>query len=531
MDGSGSISYIADVAVCGDTIALIGDLSQATAKEVIDADGLCLAPGFIDLHTHSDGVILVDGEVHSHIRQGVTSVGTGMCGGSAAPRNEEMEQNSTRLFGEFYPGIEPPKFRSVKEYFTEVEKRGVSQNTVFWVGQGSVRNCVMGFDSSPADENQLEAMKKLVVEAMEDGAIGVSTGLIYTPGVYAEEAEIIELVKASAPYGGIYCSHIRGENDTVIEAIEEALNIGKAANVPVQISHLKAMGSHMWGKSVDILARLEEAVRSGIDVTFDQYPFTAAATGLDAALPPWSHVGGKKKLVERLQDPETRARIHADVINPDGIDGWYSIWKGVGWDNIMIVTFAADTSLEGKSVAEIGGIWGMDPWDACCELLIRQGGDRVSIVYFSIGEEDMERIMCHPLMMVGSDSSGTSNTGPTARGKAHPRGYGSFVKVLGHFARDRQLFSQEEAVRKMTSAPALRMGMKDRGFIHPGKKADMVLFDPQTVDAIGDYVNPSQFPVGICKVWVNGVLTVDGDNHTGAKAGRVLRRQELSLGS
>lgn len=529
MDGSGSPSFIADLAVNGDSIVLIGDLSACEAKEIVDADGLALAPGFIDLHTHSDTFFLIEGEAHSHIRQGVTTAGLGNCGGSAAPRNEAMIADGQRLQKANFPDQEASNYSSVAEYFQEVEKRGISQNAVYWVGQGTIRQYVMGYDSSEPNAEQLSEMKALTRQAMEEGAIGISSGLIYTPSIYAKEAEIIELAKETAPYGGVYATHIRGENDTVIEAIQEALNIAKTAHVPVQISHLKAMGRHMWGQSVQILAMIEQAVKEGIDVTFDQYPYTAAACGLDAALPPWASVGGKLKMVERLQDPAERAKMLADITNPDGKDGWYSIWKGVGWDNILVVGYSVDTSLEGKTVAEIGEIWQMDPWDACCELIIRKGGDRVSIVYFAIGEEDMERIMQHPLQMVGSDSSGVGITGPLARGKAHPRGFGSFVKVLGHFARDRKLFSQEEAVRKMTSAPALRVGMNDRGFLRPGYKADMVLFDPATVDAQGDYINPSQYPVGICKVWVNGVLTVDGDEHTGAKAGKMLRRQDLAL--
>jgi len=526
MDGSGAPSYLADVAILGDTIALIGELSAFEAKETIAGNGLALAPGFIDLHTHSDSNFLAGGEAHSHIRQGVTTAGLGNCGGSAAPRSPAMLAEGRRMQQQQNPDLPPYEGTTVADYFAEVDKRGISQNAVFWVGQGTIRNYVMGFDSSPANEEQLAAMKQLVRQAMEDGAVGVSTGLIYTPGVYAEEAEIIELIKETTPYGGIYNTHIRGENDTVFTALNEAINIARQAKVPVQISHLKAMGRHMWGQSKEILQLLDDAVAEGIDVTFDQYPYTAAATGLDAALPPWSHVGGKKKLVERLQDPAEKARILADVINPEGIDGWFSIWKGVGWENIMVTGYSPDRDLEGKSVAEIGEIWGMDPWDACCELIIRRGGDRVSIVYFAMGDEDVERIMQHRLQMVGSDSSGTNNEGPS-RGKAHPRGYGSFVKVLGHYARDVGLFSQEEAVRKMSAAPALRIRLKDRGFIHPGKKADLVLFDPATVNSQGDYVNPSQFPVGICKVWVNGVLTVDGDKHTGAKAGKMIRRQEI----
>jgi N-acyl-D-amino-acid deacylase len=341
--------------------------------------------------------------------------------------------------------------------------------------------------------------------------------------MYADQDEITELVKETAAYGGIYSTHIRGENDTVFDALQEALDSAAAAGVPLQVSHLKICGRHMWGRSQEMLDILDKAVKDGIDVTFDQYPYLAGATGLDASLPPWVLVGGVKKMIERLKDPEERAKMLADIENPDGVDGWISLQKGVGWENTLVTGFPVDPSLEGKTVAEIAEIWGMSPWDACCELLIKRDGSRVSVCYFSMGDEDMERIMKHPLMMVGSDSSGVGVTGPLSRGKSHPRGFGSFVKVLGLYARDKRLFTQEEAVRKMTSAPALRVGLKDRGFIRPGMKADFVLFDPKTVNARGDYVNPSQFPIGIHKVWVNGVLTIDEEEHTGAKAGIMLK--------
>ncbi|MCL2498434.1 MAG: amidohydrolase family protein, partial [Symbiobacteriaceae bacterium] len=307
------------------------------------------------------------------------------------------------------------------------------------------------------------------------------------------------------------------------EALQEAIRTAAAAGVPVQISHLKIMGKHMWGRSQEMLAMLEQAVAEGVDVTFDQYPYTAGATGLDASLPPWASVGGRQKMIERLQDPEEKARMLADIENPEGVDGWISLQKGVGWENTLVTGYTPDPILEGKTVAEIAELWGMSGWDACCELLIRRGGDRVGVCYFSMGEEDIDRIMQHPLMMVGSDSSGVGVTGRLARGKTHPRTFGTFVKVLGEYARDRGLFSQEEAVRKMTSAPARRVCLHDRGYIRPGMKADLVLFDPEKVNSQGDYVNPSQYPVGVHKVWVNGVLTINEGEHTGALAGKVLK--------
>ncbi|MCL2006782.1 MAG: D-aminoacylase [Treponema sp.] len=523
MDGSGSPAFKADLAVKGDSIVKIGDLSSAEAKESVDASGLTLAPGFIDLHTHSDMNLLIDGEAHSHILQGVTTVGVGNCGTSVAPLNKEMSEETNRLVKSYYPDAKPYEFSTVGEFFTELEKRGISQNMVFWVGQGSIRQYVMGFKGDKASAEELAAMKQQVKKAMDDGAIGVSTGLIYVPGVYAEREEIIELIKETAPYKGIYSSHIRGENDTVFDALNEAIDVARAAGVPLHVSHLKIMGSHMWGRSKEMLKLIEDAVASGVDVTFDQYPYKAGATGLNAVLPPWASIGGKEKLIERLKDPAERAKIRADISNPDGIDGWYSLWKGVGWENIMVTGFPPDKSLEGKSVAEIGKIWGMDGFDACFELILKKDGDRADIVIFSMGDEDIENIMKHPLQMVASDSIGQRAPGDPSEGQTHPRGFGTFVKVLGEYARERKVISMEEAVRKMTSTPAKRVGIKDRGLLKEGMKADLVLFDAKTVNSNGDYTNPRMYPTGIHKVWVNGVLASKGKEHTGARPGKVLK--------
>ena len=521
IDGTGFASYLADVAVKDGLIRQIGDLSGVDAKEVLDAQGKALAPGFIDIHTHSDSTLLADYRGQSHIQQGVTTEVLGQCGGSAVPRSRAMALLQKEMQLRLQPETEPFMGTSTAEYLAELEKRGISQNVVFVLGQGNLRQIVMNYDAGPANAAQLEEMKQLVRQAMQEGSAGISTGLIYAPSIYAATDEIVELAKVAAEYDGIYFTHMRGENDTVIEAVQEALAIGRRAKIKVQLSHLKAMGRHMWGKSREILALLEAARQEGIDVTFDQYPYTAAACGLDTVLPPWASIGGKAKMVERLQNPAEKARMLADITNEQGLGDWISIYKGVGWDQIMITGFPPDASLEGKMIAEIAAEQGQDAWDTCCDLIIRNQGERVSIVYFAIGEEDLERILCHPLQMVGSDTGAVG--GEPGPGKPHPRAFGSFAGILGKYVREKKLFSLEEGVRKLSSAQAARLQLKDRGLIRPGYRADLVLFDPDTIDAPADYLNPRQYATGIAAVWVNGVLSVRDGVHTGAKAGMVLR--------
>lgn len=521
VDGSGAASYNADVAVENGVIAQIGSLTNIESKETIDASGKVLAPGFIDIHTHSDTSLMLDSRAQSHMQQGVTTEVLGQCGGSMVPRTEAMAEASKAMQQRMNPKAEPFMGTTTAEYMAELEQRGISPNAIFITGQGNARQMVMNFQDGPANAEQLEQMKAIIRQSMEEGSFGISTGLIYTPSVYAEVNEITELAKVAAEYKGIYFTHIRGENDTVVEAVAEALEIGRRAKIPVQISHLKAMGKHMWGTSKTILKMIDDAHAEGIDVAFDQYPYTAAACGLDAVLPPWASIGGKAKMVERLQNPEERARMFVDVTAENGTGEWISIYKGVGWENIMITGYSPDLTLEGKMIAEIAKEWNMDPWDVCCELLIRNKGERVSIVYFAMGEEDLERIMVHPLQMVGSDTGAVG--GEPGPGKPHPRAFGSFASILGKFVREKKLLTLEEAVRKMSSAQANRMGLSDRGLIRSGYKADLVLFDPETIGGPADYLNPRQYAVGVEGVWVNGVLTIWQGEHTGAIAGQVLR--------
>jgi len=519
IDGSGNPWYEADLALDGQRIAAIGDLGRAPADLRIDGAGLVAAPGFIDIHTHSDIPLIVDGEGNAHIRQGVTTNVIGNCGGGAAPVTDEVVAQNERQLTEIDPALRWD-WRSMGQYLERLEAQGSSVNVAALVGQGTVRGAVMGYADRPPTETELAHMCQLVDQAMADGAFGLSTGLIYVPGCYAATDEIVALAKVAAARGGLYATHIRGENDTLLDAVAEAIEVGRQAGLPVQIAHMKAMGRHMWGKSVDSLRLVDEARAAGIDVTCDQYPYNASATGLGAYLPPWAHVGGVAAFRQRLADPEMRAHMRHDILH--GTEGWVSLHKGVGWDNTMI-TRCHDTELEGLTVSGIAKRQGKDDFDAAFDILLATEG-RVSVVYFTIGDEDIERIMRHPSVMIGSDSSAISAEGKLARGKPHPRTFGTFVRVLGRYARELGTITLEEAVRKMTSMPAQRLGLHDRGLLRPGMKADVVLFDPATVADQATYTEPLQYPLGIEHVWVNGRLTVSGGRHLGVRAGAVLRR-------
>jgi len=517
IDGSGNPWYTADIGVSYDSIAAVGNLTDARARLELDATGLAVAPGFIDIHTHSDLPLLVDGLAQAHVRQGVTTNVVGNCGSSLAPVSDTAAKRlGAQRLAEY--DIEWD-WKSLAEYLAKLEGSGVSINVVPLVGHGTMRDSVMGSDDRQPTARELATMQDMLDQAMQEGAFGLSTGLIYVPGSYADTDEIIELARVAAEYDGMYATHIRGENDTLLDALHEAIEIGRQAHLRVQVSHLKAMGRHMWGKSVEALELIDSARDEGIEITCDQYPYNASATGLGAYLPHWAHVGGRAELEARLRDPDTRARLKADIL--EGTDDWVSLYRGVGWDNTLISSYSQH-DLEGLSIAEIAQRQGKDAFDAAFDLLLEAEG-RVGVVYFTIGDEDIERIMRHPAVMVGSDSSAIATEGPLARGKPHPRAFGSFVRVLGRYVREKGTVRLEEAVRKMTSLPAQSLRLLDRGLLRPGMKADIVVFDPETVADLATYTDPFQYPVGIRDVVVNGALTIHNGQHLGTRAGMVLR--------
>jgi len=524
VDGTGNPWFKADIAVTKDKIVKIGDLSSDKADEIIDATGLIVSPGFIDMHSHSDISLLINPKAESKIMQGVTTEVIGNCGFSAAPLLDETIHLVKEEIETYYKNAELNlDWRSFDEYLKKLEEKGVAVNVASLVGQGTVRLAVMGIEDRSPSTSEMNKMKELVEEAMKSGAFGLSTGLIYPPGCYTKTDEIVELCKIVAKYGGIYASHIRGEGETLIEAVKEAIEIGEKANIPVEISHHKAGGRENWGKVKITLKMIEEARKHGIDVTCDVYPYIAASFGLSSMLPPWIHEGGTEKLLERLKDSKIRDRIKREML--EGLPGWYSPLRAAGWDKTIIAYCPKNKKFEGKSVLDISREEGLDPFDFVFNLLIEEEG-AVSVVRFVLNENDVIEVISHPVSMIGSDGRALSPYGILGEGKPHPRSYGTFPRVIARYVRKKGVLSLEEAVRKMTSAAARKLGLWNRGIIRPNMYADLVIFDFNEIEDLATFENPHQFPKGIKYVIVNGKIVVKEGKHTGVLAGKVLRKNK-----
>ncbi|MFH2112210.1 MAG: D-aminoacylase [Candidatus Bathyarchaeota archaeon] len=510
LDGSGNPWYRGDVGVSSGVIAAIGK-SGESADRVIDARGMVVAPGFIDIHSHSDYNVLREPRAESKVRQGVTMEVIGNCGNSAAPMSEALREYRSKYMAAMMGDEQRYNWTTMGDYMGLVESLGAAFNVVPLVGHGTLRQNAVGNEDREPTNSEMREMKRLLRESLKAGAWGLSTGLIYTPSVYADTDEIVKLAKVTAEYDSIYATHIRGEGDTLIEAVDEAIAIGRRANVKVQIAHFKACGSKNWGKTAATLRMVEEARAQGVDVTFDQYPYTASSTGLAALLPRWAQDGGAVKLLERLRDPKVRNRVRAQPTE-----------EMEDWSRIIIVQAKGNPRYEGLSLQEIAGLEGKEPLDSMCDLLISEEA-QVMVVLHEMVEEDVVRVMRSPIGMVGSDGRAVSPDGMYGRSMVHPRYYGTFPRVLGEYVR-RGVIALPEAVRKMTSAPAQRLGIWDRGLIRVGFKADLVVFDPATVKDEATFEDPHRYPSGIPYVIVNGVPVVDNGEHTGALPGRVLRK-------
>ncbi|MCW4051362.1 MAG: D-aminoacylase [Candidatus Bathyarchaeota archaeon] len=508
MDGSGNPWYKADVAVKGDKIEAIGDLSKAT--KVIDAKNNIVAPGFIDIHSHSDMPILIDPRGLSKIHQGVTTEVIGQCGNSAAPMYPSVKEYREKYGRSSLPDNFQLDWTTMKDYMDRIDRQGAGLNIAPVVGHGTVRMHVLSHENREPTESELKEMRKLVAEAMTDGAWGMSTGLIYPPSVYGKAPEIIELTKEIAKHGGIYFSHIRGEGATLLDAVEEACEIGKAAGAPIQIAHFKASGKPYWGKTKESLALVEKYRDMGVDVTFDQYPYIASSTGLTALLPHWAHEGGAEKMLEHLNDPETRKKIKGELR------------LNYGPDKILVTKAKNNPQYTGKNLQEIGEMMNKNPIDAMFDLLVMEN-TQVPSVMFGMNEEDVRRVMQSPYGMVGSDGSAICPEGIWKEMKPHPRLYGTFPRVLGHYVRE-GVISLQEALRKMTSAPAQRIRLNDRGFLREGYKADITVFDPATIKDEATFTDSQQYASGIPYVLVNGVPVIEKGKYTGALPGKTLRK-------
>ena len=512
-DGSGAPLSAADIGIMGDRIVQIGNIDDEDGRTSIDASGLIVCPGFVDVHTHSDITIMVEPKAESAVRQGVTTQVFPNCGTGLAPAVGEALEDIEARVGRF--GIEVD-WRTVGEYFQRVQAMKPSINIVPMVAQGTVRMAVMGYSKEPPSPSQLEAMKEHVDEAMRSGARGMCSGLRYVPSGYATTGELIELAKVVASHGGLYASHIRseGDNGDWFDAIEEALAIGRGADLPVQISHLKAVGTDVWGKSKDALSMIEDARAHGLDVMCDQYPYEATSSTLLVLFPQWSQEGGIDAFLERASDPEQGVEIQASFTRSLEMRG--------GGSRMTVSEYSPDSSLEGKTLAQIAEMSHASAFDTALDLLTRSGG-QVSMVFHTLEEDDIERIFVKPFVMVASDGSALAPYGKLASGYyPHPRNYGCFPKVLGDFVRDRGLVSIEEAVRKMTSMPAERFGLEQRGQIQPGWFADVTIFDPGTVADMATFERPQEYPTGISHVIVNGEVVLESGAHAGNAPGKVL---------
>jgi N-acyl-D-amino-acid deacylase len=480
---------------------------------MIDAKGLVVAPGFIDTHSHADAITLVDPAEDSKIQQGVTTECIGNCGLSLAPLNKEHLAPLKKYVAPFLGGAHLNwDWETMGQYLDQI-KSG-SRNIAVLVGHGTIRIAAMGMENRRPTSRELEKMKDLVSESLDQGAFGLSSGLIYPPGVFAETDELIELCKTVAKRGGLYATHIRGESDGLIEAVNEAIQIGEKSGVSVQISHHKAGGKKNWGKVKETLNQVEKARSQGVNIHLDVYPYTAGSTMLASILPPWMHEGGMDQALNRLKDPQIRLRIKREL--EQGIKGWENFIEFGGWEGIVIAFCEREKELEGKSILQIADERNQEPAETAFDILLEEAGKVVMIIY-AMSEEDVRTVMKHPLVMIGTDGIPTS-------GKPHPRAYGTYPRILGKYVREEKIFPLEEAIRKMTSLPAQKFGLKDRGMIAEGMIADLVIFNPSTIQDKSTYFNPHEKPEGIEYVLIGGSIVLERTKLVNSQKGQVIRK-------
>lgn len=519
IDGSGSPWYSADIGIREGRIAAIGNLSAIPRKKTIDAHGKVVAPGFIDMLGQSETTVLVEPRLPSKIYQGITTEITGE-GGSAAPLNDTIIQNDGPAYEHYKINSD---WRTFRQFFARLEKQGIGINMASYVGATQVRRVVLGDADVQPTPDQLNQMKALVREAMRDGAVGVSTSLEYAPAPYAKTEELIALAAEAAPFGGIYATHMRSESDSVLESIDEAARIGREAHIPVEIWHFKVAGKANWGRMPELIARVNKARAEGVDIEADTYAYTAWFNSMSAFVPAWAHDGGDAKLIERLKDPATRARIRKDLETP--ATNWDNEWQEIrGPEDVMIgvVQNPALKQFQGKRLSEIAKVWNKDPMDTLFDLLIQDKAYTYCAV-FGMSEPDVALALQQPWISVDNDSSGTSPEGILGEEHPHPRAYGTFPRILRKYVREEKKLTLEEAIRKFSALPAQRMRLADRGVLKQGMWADVVVFDPETIRDLATFDNPNQLSQGMEYVLVNGVPVVEEGKMTGKLPGKVLR--------
>jgi N-acyl-D-amino-acid deacylase len=515
IDGSGAPGNVADVAIKGDQIVNIGSLDGVEAENVIDASGKVVSPGFIDMHSHHDMTCLVTNEADSLVQQGITTAVTGQCGISPAPLSDETRDQILSMMADDESPIPWDRINSFASFLDLIEEFGTSVNIHQIVGQGAVRAAVMGFSADRPNEEQIEQMQNIVSIAMDEGAVGISTGLIYPPGSYASKEELIEVTRPVGEKGGIYFSHVRGEGDTLVEAIEEEIEIGRVTGAAIHHSHYKAAGQENWDQAIEGLELIDKARSEGIVMTADMYPYLAGGTSLVAILPEWAQEGGMEEITKRLMDPGTRGKIIDSMKN----EGFFKI---ADWETVLIPG-SSNPEHVGKYIAELAEDAGKTPYDWIFDALLETKG-KIGMILFMMSEENVKMQLPHVCMMIGTDGAGVPFEGPNAKGAPHPRSFGTYPKVLGKYVREEKVLSLEDAIRRMTGYPAETLGYPDRGFVRKGQKADLVIFDPDTIIDKADYVNPFQKPVGIDYVFVNGRVVVRGGVHTHEMPGVVTSR-------
>src|SRR5438876_9585363 len=519
IDGSGGPGLLADVAIKSDRIVRIGNMRGAKAKREIDARGQVVAPGFIDMLGQSETFVLIDPRAMSKVMMGVTTEITGE-GESIAPVNDRILKEQEDFNRRFHLTVD---WRTLDEYFKRLGKQGEGINIGTFVGATQVREFVIGYDDRPPTPAELEQMKKLVADAMKDGALGVSTSLQYVPARFAKTDKIVELTKVAHQYGGIYISHQRSEANAIDDSMKEVFEIARRAHIPAEIWHFKPAYKKNWGRMPEMLRRIEAARQQGLKITADAYPYVAGSTSLSACLPPWALEGGTDRMIARLKDPATRERLKREI-GADSKD-WENIYLGSGGPSGILIGSVVNRDLEssqGKRLSEIATAQNKDPLDALFDFIIADRG-QTGAIFFMMSEADINAPLTSPLVSICTDSSARATDGPLAGSKSHPRGWGTYPRILGHYVRDLHLMPLELAIHKMTGLPASNVGLKQRGLIRQGYFADITIFDPKTVIDRATFEEPNQYPVGINFVIVNGQIEVDNAQRTPALAGRVLR--------
>jgi N-acyl-D-amino-acid deacylase len=516
-DGTGAAPAVEDIGINGDRIAARGDLSATRGRAEVDATGLAIAPGFINMLSHSETSLIADGRSQGDIRQGVTLEVFGES--SMGPINERMKQEQTERQGDIKFDI---VWTTLGEYLDHLTARGISPNVASFVSAATVRVNEIGSVNRAPTAEELDRMRAHVRRAMDEGAMGLTSALIYTPGVFAKTDELVALARVASESGGIYISHMRSEGNRLLEAIEEVVTIARDARIRAEIYHLKAAGKENWPRLDDAIKRIEAAQKDGLEITADMYTYTAGSTGLDASMPPWVQEGGYKEWAKRLQDPKVRERLRREMTTPT--DAWENLLLSAGGEGALLVGFKNEAlrGYAGKTLAEVARLRGTPVPDTAMDLVV-EDGSRVQVVYFLMSEDNVKKQIRLPWVSYGSDAASMAPEGVFVKTSTHPRSYGNFARLLGKYVRDEHVIPLEEAIRKLTSLPAATLRIKDRGRLAPEYLADVVVFDPKTIADRATYEQPHQYSVGVRHVWVNGVQVLKDGEHTGSKPGRVVR--------